>query len=229
MAAMSAPSVAATVAPATASSLLVAALSALKQNRSVFHSEADLQHALAWTIQAAHPHAHVRLETRPAPGVHLDLLVIDPTTGHRHAIEIKYRTAAWTGTVPAADGTREEFDLRSHGAQDLGGYDCVKDLVRLERCTHTRYATSAAFLLLTNDPAYWRTPQHTRPTNAAQFRVHEGTTLAGRRAWGPNTGGTNRGREPVLDLHGTYACTWSDYSTLPGPRGLFRSLVLQVA
>lgn len=209
-------------------SLLDDALTALATTRPVFHSEADLQHALAWTIQTRCPGARIRLETRPAAGVHLDLLVRTPE-GARHAIEIKYRTAAWTGTVPAGDGPVEEFALRPHGAQDLGGYDSVKDLVRLERCTHSGYATAGAFLMITNDPAYWRAPQHERRTNAAAFRLHEGTVLTGPRAWGPNTGGTSRGREAVLNLHGRYETHWVDYSLLPGPHGQFRALVLPVA
>ena len=213
--------------PATV--LLDSTLRTLAATRPIFHSEADLQHALAWTIATTHPQAHVRLETRPAPGVHLDLFVADPLAGHRHAIEIKYPTAAWTGTVPGDNsGPLEEFNLRAHGAQDLTGYDCVKDLVRLERCTHTGYATTGTLVVLTNDASLWRAPQHGRATNAAAFRLHEGTVLAGARTWGPNTGGTSRGREAALDLHGTYTCRWTDYATLPGPRGQFRSLILPI-
>jgi hypothetical protein len=42
-----------------------AAVTALAADRPVFHSEADLQLALAWQLQEADPTARIRLETRP--------------------------------------------------------------------------------------------------------------------------------------------------------------------
>ena len=49
----------------------------LAQVRPVFHSEADFRHALAWKIQIDHRtrQSVVRLETRPTPGVRLDVLI----------------------------------------------------------------------------------------------------------------------------------------------------------
>ncbi len=41
------------------------ALGRLSAVRPIFHSEADFQHALAWTIQLQHPDATIRLEIRP--------------------------------------------------------------------------------------------------------------------------------------------------------------------
>jgi hypothetical protein len=46
----------------------------LRQHRPVFHSEADFQHALAWTAHQSNPSLRVRLETRTTPGMRLDLL-----------------------------------------------------------------------------------------------------------------------------------------------------------
>lgn len=53
----------------------MAMLSALAEQRQIFHSERDFQHALAWQIQLTYPQAHIRLEPRPRRGIHLDLLV----------------------------------------------------------------------------------------------------------------------------------------------------------
>ena len=72
-------------------------LEALRRSRPVFHSESDFQHALAWVIQVCDPLARVRLETRPAPGMRLDLLVSRPDLGRHLVLELKYLTAAWAG------------------------------------------------------------------------------------------------------------------------------------
>lgn len=204
---------------------LVDALTALAQVRPVFHSEADFQHALAWQVQRRHPQLRVRLETRPAPGVHLDLLVIDPADGGRLAVELKYLTDLWSGE---ADG--ETFDLKRQGASDLGGYDCVKDIGRVERFVAAGYADAGAVVVLTNDPIYWTVPSHGRVTNADAFRLHDGLVLSGHRAWGSKTGaGTmTGGRTLPIELAGTYPLHWADYSRLPGQRGLFRRLALPV-
>jgi hypothetical protein len=99
---------------------------ALAVGRPVFHSEADFQHAFAWELQRAHPDARIRLETRPVRGEHLDVLFTD--SDRRVAIELKYLTAGWAGRLVG-----ESFELLSQGAQDIRAYDCVKDIVRVER------------------------------------------------------------------------------------------------
>jgi hypothetical protein len=43
------------------------------------------------------PDARVRLETRPAPGVRLDLLVTSSDGAQQSAIELKDLTRAWVG------------------------------------------------------------------------------------------------------------------------------------
>lgn len=199
-------------------------MKALHTARPVFHSEADFQHALAWVVHTVLPHVRVRLETRPAPGVHLDVAVDDPTSGERLAVELKYLTAAWSGTV---DG--ESFQLLNQGAQDIRAYDIVKDLCRVERIIAAGAASRGAVIVLTNDPAYWTRPGHGRVTNADAFRVYDGNGLAGARAWGPVTGaGTTRGRESALELAGIYLCEWRPFSMLAGQRGEFRYLMFDV-
>ena len=76
---------------------VVAMLSLLAEHRPVFHSERDLQHALAWQIQLACPEAQIRLEPRPRRGIHLDLLV--RRGKRRTAIELKYLVAALHASV----------------------------------------------------------------------------------------------------------------------------------
>lgn len=103
-------------------------LGGLAARRPVFHSEADLQHALAWEAHQLDRNLQVRLETHPEPHVRLDLLLSRPDLGRHTAGELKYLTAGWTGEVGG-----ERFTLKNHGAQDVRAYDVVKDIERLER------------------------------------------------------------------------------------------------
>ena len=86
-------------------------LELLRDVRPIFHSEADFQHGLAWAIHESDPSLRVRLETRPAPGMRLDLLISSVEPQRYLALELKYLTDAWAGDV---DG--ERYRLVSQGA-----------------------------------------------------------------------------------------------------------------
>jgi hypothetical protein len=192
--------------------------------RPVYHAEADFQHAFAWEARQMDPHLRVRLETHPEPGVRLDLLLSRPDLGLHTDVELKYLTAAWVGDIGG-----EHFALKNHGAQDVRAYDAVKDIGRLERFA-SRQGWNGLFVALTNDPSFWRPVTHGRATNADAFRIYEGLTLTGSRAWGPNTGiGTMRGREAAIELLGSHRLAWRDYSRLDSKAyGSFRALALEV-
>lgn len=199
-------------------------LETLRQSRPVFHSEADFQHALAWAIQMSDASARVRLETRPAPGMRLDMLISRPDLGRHLVLELKYLTASWTGDVGS-----ERFELLNQGAQDIRAYDVVKDVQRVEQFVGGQPGWSGVVLVLTNDPGYWSRPTHGRITNADAFRIYEDQMISGNRAWGAATGaGTMKDRERAIYLHGEYRCRWSDYSVLPGRKGRFRMLVIPI-
>jgi hypothetical protein len=192
-------------------------LNALAALRPVFHSEADFQFAFAWQIQSANRSLRVRLETRPARGAHLDLEVSNRTTGQRSAIELKYLTRRWVGEH---DG--ERFELKSHGAQDIGGYHVVKDVRRVETFVATTPGSNGAAIVLSNDPYYWKDAKPNDTTNAAMFRLSAGEVLVGERRWGPSTGaGTLKGNDQPVTLpggtnydgHPTQSCP-----TAPPPR-----------
>lgn len=199
-------------------------LETLRQSRPVFHSEADFQHALAWAIQMSDASARVRLETRPAPGQRLDMLISRRDLGRQLVLELKYLTASWTGNVDS-----ERFELLNQGAQDIRAYDVVKDVQRVEQFVSEQPGWSGIVLVLTNDPSYWSSPTHGRITNADAFRIYEDRMISGDRAWGVATGvGTMKDRARAIHLHGEYRCRWSDYSVLPGRKGRFRVLVIPV-
>ncbi|WP_309114771.1 hypothetical protein [Saccharothrix sp.] len=187
-------------------------LAGLAHARPVFHSEADLQHALAWQVHLLDPHVQVRLEVRPDPAVRevLDLLVHRPDHGRSTAIEVKYWKKRWSGTAAG-----ERFDLPNQGAHDIRRYDFVKDISRVERFVAARPGCDGLVLLWSNDDLDWRPPATFRATAADAFRIHEGATLDGERAWSAQAGaGTTKGREKPIALTGHYRMAWRDFTTL---------------
>ena len=207
---------------------IIDVLAALAKQRPVFHSEADFQHAIAWEIHQRLPRASVRLE-RPVEVSHLNkLLHVDiwiEQDGDVIALELKYKTRALQVCVG-----KEQYALRSQSAQDIGRYDFIKDIERVENIVADRapHATGYA-ILLTNDPSYW-TRSLNDNTVDVKFRLHEGSNLHGSLDWGLRASpGTRSGREQTLRLRVSYALRWEDYSRPDhGSYGRFRYLVAEV-
>lgn len=197
----------------------------LKNERPVFHSEADFQHALAWEIHRHHPSAGIRLETNQGAvnrREYIDVLVRDDAT--TYAIELKYKTRQLD---VALNG--EQFQLLNQGAQDIGRYDFIKDIVRLERFVASRPGATGYAIFLTNDVTYWKETKRLA-TADTMFRIHENRILKGELRWSEATGaGTMKGRENPLALNGSHPIQWVDYSEVAGRGGrTFRYVLLEV-
>ena len=121
-------------------------LARLAALRPVFHSEADFQQAFAWEVRMQDPTVRVRLETRPAPGMRLDLLLTSEDGLRRTAVELKYRTRLWTG-----ESAGERFELKDQGAQDIRAHDVVKDIVRVEEFVAAMPGSNGAVICVGND------------------------------------------------------------------------------
>lgn len=195
----------------------------LARKRPVFHSEADFQHALAWQIHEAGLDPRVRLERpvewpRPPERIYLDLWL----PGSKVAMELKYRTRRLEHWHEG-----ELFALRDQSAQDTGRYDFLKDVQRLEQLSASKLPDVQAgyAIILTNDPLYWETPPPSgKPTNDAEFRIHEGRTIKETMDWS-----AIKEREDPICLKSSYPLRWREYSD-PGDRAYrrFRYLAIQV-
>ena len=206
----------------TATADIARALDALARARPAFHSEADFQHALAWSLHELDPGAELRLE-RPTPWESprgfIDIWLRG--AGGSAAIELKYWTQETELTV---DG--ERFQLKGQGAQDLGRYDFWKDVERTERLVAGGYADGGYVAAVTNDQGYWNGDG--AGTIDTAFRIHEGREAHGKLAWSPwASDGTTKGRESPLELRGRYVTSWRDYSA-PAPGDEFRYLLLDI-
>lgn len=200
-------------------------LAVLATDRPVFHSEADFQHHLAWVVRQLDETVQIRLETRPIPdlGLELDLLLVDPSSGDRVAVELKYATRALQ-----VDHCGERFNLRNQAAQDVRRHDFIKDIVRIETLVDRGAVGRGWAIFLTNDAGFWRASS--RETVDTAFRLHDGRALPRRLVWTDAAGeGTRRGRDMPLELSGAYELGWRDFSTAAqGPGGTFRILPVAV-
>lgn len=201
------------------------ALQHLASNRALFHSEADFQHALAWTVHQRNSTISVRLELpfrADASSEYLDLLFSNGSESL--AVELKYKTRRFS-----LQHAGESFHLKQQGAQDLGRYDFLSDVERLERFVAAKRATGGCAILLTNDQSYWAEPARVGTVDQ-NFRLTEGRILHGSLAWlGHASEGTIRTRERPITLNGTYKAAWRNYSNPCGiPGGEFRYLAWHV-
>jgi len=197
----------------------------LSKKRPIFHSEADFQFALAREIQTCYPDADIRLEYCPIaiPNTHIDIIVFH--NGKVIPIELKYKTAKF-----ACDYDKEFYHLKNHGAQDLGKYDCLKDIKRLEELSLLLDNFSHGYAIwLTNDASYWAPPVRAN-TAYENFSIHHTAQKHGSLAWASHAGiGTTKGREKPIVLKDTYDILWKSFSNLGGKKGaLFNYAVLTV-
>lgn len=201
-------------------------LSKLSKKRPIFHSEADFQHAFAWEIHQKLPNANVRLELPvhvKSEYLHIDIWV--ELQNQVIAFELKYKTRGIS-----IETNRELYRLKNQSAQDLGRYDFIKDIERLEYISDEKMNFVGYAVLITNDSAYWIKPAK-NDTVDAKFRLNEGRTLGDMLNWGEKASeGTKKKRERVLNLRNMYDVHWESYSHLSAAKyGEFRSLIIKVS
>ncbi len=202
---------------------LLEVINRLSSLRPIFNMEADFQFALAWEIQKKFPDWSIRFEKKPPnlkDRIFVDLWIEGDETC---AIELKYKTRRFDIDVKG-----ESFNLLNQGAQDLGRYDFLKDVERLENIVSAHDNVKGYAIILTNDSSYWKSTA--TETIDTKFRIHDGRVLNGELAWRPEaSSGTMRGREKPIKLTGTYKLNWKDYSQVSGTSyGKFRYLFLEI-
>lgn len=197
----------------------------LAQLRPIFHSEADFQHSVAWEIHRCLPNASVTLE-RPyrtsASPLHLDMLI--RFGDQALAVELKYKTAKLSHR-----GMDDHYTLLNQNAQDVGRYDFIKDIWRLEAITKAIPNCLGWAIILSNDSGYWNASRRSGTVDS-EFRLSEGGTLQGTRSWGAAaSAGTMKNREKPIVLESVYGLRWHKYSEITALKnGQFRYIGLEV-
>lgn len=182
-------------------------LDTLQTKRKLFSSEADFQFSLAWTIKELYPSVEVRLEWVPSdydPNMYIDIVVFD--NGKMIPIELKYKTRKADKVV---DG--ERFVLKDQSATDLGRYDFLKDIQRIEFIKQSFPGVTEGYaILLTNDPNYLVAPRST--SSYAAFSISNGDIKTGALRWAEGSK-SSIGRLGI-DLTGKYPIQWGVYSRI---------------
>ena len=197
-------------------------INGLAKDRPFFYSEADFQHALAWSIKKAHSDCAIHLEYRVRRRNEEDkrryIDIVVKKGANEYAIELKYKTRAIA-----------EHDLLSVGARDHGRYDFLKDIERLEALTRKEGFSKGYAIFLTNDPLYWIN-RDDKETKGKEFNIHGGREVRGRMDWQPSTPLGSKGDRTVpIVLTGTYRLRWQEYSEASDEKyGIFSYLLIEV-
>lgn len=212
-----------------------------------YRSEAQLQFDIAWQIKEdlinltdwqvlLEPLSATIASGKNAKRLYTDIIVYNGKTKEFIPIELKYKTKKIKGTNL----------LRNHGAQDLGSYDFLWDVKRIEMLkTQTsvtpngdccnRECEFALFIkgfaiIITNDKSYSR--QHNNSC-AKDFHFTQGKTFyAGTTVdWDRTNQSTfykGSWRDAAIIFSGNYRCDWTT-ATSPSPYcELFQFLTFEI-
>jgi len=196
-------------------------LSALADQRPVFHSEADFQFAFAWKIREQNPEYSVRLAVPlgKTENAHIDVLI---KAKEKVGVEVKYHKSGLTTTVNS-----ESFVFTGTAPRDVARYGFLKDIERLEKFVPD-FCASGFALMLTNDARLWADPGIARRIDR-EFDLSEQHILTGKLNWAEQASpGSRLGGDKGIQLKGRYTCNWQEFSRVDGKNGQFRYLLIEV-
>lgn len=189
----------------------------LMLHRTFFVSEADFQHAfamkLANTFHAETDRIYLEfpIELDGDYVAHIDIMLMHD--GKKYPIELKYKTKK-TDCQDVLDnsGLMACKLLKNQGAGDLGAYDFLYDIHRIESIQEK---CAGVAIILTNDPWYWT--QRKRKSICDNFRISDGRTIAGELEWNIDIEQQNNPnhftkKRPGFGLNNTYTCKWKQKS-----------------
>ena len=189
-------------------------LQSFATGKKLFPCEAQFQFELALEIKKRFPNYNVHLEFPSekafSNGRHsyYDLVVQDGN--EYYVIELKYKTKKASILYKGIN-----IDLKNQAAQDLGRFDYLQDIVRIENWGYNnpgKKFVGGCEILLTNDPVYWN--YNGAGCNYQAFSLQDKTTIvAGQKKWAPNTPVTSTGknRSGGLTINNNYKIVWKDY------------------
>lgn len=195
----------------------------------IFNSEAQFQFELTWKIKEEF-NCEVRLEelSRISEGKKEYTDIILEKDGLRIALELKYKTAKY-------EDESQNIYLKAHGAADLGAYDFLWDVHRIQLLTGMetsakdevkRPCDRGYAIILTNDSHYWKDAT-IKETIIRDFligsgefshgvlykKIHKWYTLDGEEGYSKALL-NDRSRQHEIDLKRNYFFQWKPYHTI---------------
>ena len=201
-------------------------LEKLSKERQIFHSEADFQHSLACKFYENKTQLgikEIRLEWRSfinEKNDYIDIILVTKND-ERIPIELKYKTKK---THKLKDQNGEEFELKNHGARDLGGYGFIKDIERIESFIkkYPEKSNKGYAIFLTNDLNYLDPPN--KDVCYINFSIHQSRKLGNETLYW--MGEKKSWKKDPINLQGKYDINWEKYSYLENQE--FKFILLEV-
>lgn len=206
----------------------------------IFNSEAQFQFELAWKIKEEFC-CEVKLEelSRVNGGKKDYTDIILEKGDLRIALELKYKTAAISG-----------YNLKKHGATDLGAYDFLWDVHRIQKLTKMEPSvkeeevklpcTRGYAVILTNDSHYWNdmTPKNTinrefliggNPSGELKKGEHKWFDKSGNRGNLPPAIANSPSRRDPIKICKDYVYQWKPYCDLKLTKnGVFKYMIVEI-
>jgi len=188
---------------------MIEVISHLSSRRRVFHSEADFQHELAWAIKESEPKYSIRLE-KPFQLNEKIFVDIYFENNSKFAIELKYKTHKGNFNLD-----NEEYTLRTHAATNLGRYDYLRDIERLENLKKKGLIDIGFAIFLTNASSYWDKLSKSS-TLSKDFYISQDEVISNKElSWlVVNENSIGKKRTKSIQLSGNYEMNWINYSKI---------------
>lgn len=195
------------------------------EKRSVFHSEADFQHHLAWVIHKQTSLETIRLEMPLSLNSvenkqYCDIVIGD--NSNKIGIELKYKTKKDKFEI-----VDEKFDLKQQGAQNLARYDFCKDIWRLEQWCSDKVIQKGYAIFLTDDDTYYENKSR-KETLDEQFKIHKNQKIEGELKWKDGISEKTKKKRPNFYLTGSYKANWEDAPHNAELNHQFKYLLIEV-
>lgn len=146
---------------------LIYLVSDFSKHRNIFHSESDFQ--LEFGMYLKKNHFEVRLEKGFKQIELYNKIELDIELNGCIAIELKYKTSYFKEIVKD-----ELFELKQHGATNLGRFDSINDARRVKYLKDSKNTKikKGFTIFLTNESDYWS--NNAQRTMSKDFNLTEG-------------------------------------------------------
>jgi len=209
---------------------LIYLVSDFSKHRNIFHSESDFQ--LEFGMYLKKNHFEVRLEKGFKQIELYNKIELDIELNGCIGIELKYKTSYFKEEVED-----ELFELKQHGATNLGRFDAINDARRVKYLKDSKNTKikKGFTIFLTNESDYWsNNAQRTmsKDFNLTEDRVFKKGEILDWKSKSPNIKSVSKKRiDPFAPINIDFndVIKWSEFSKIGSNKsGRFRFFVLDV-